>query len=76
LAKGYPMLPPFDLFSGHFSRNDATWVQACEGLTEAYSRMLTVAAERPGPYFVFSSYERKCVASVDTSAPVEADAGA
>jgi hypothetical protein len=32
-----------------------------------HQRMLRLAAEKPGPYFVFSSYTHESVASVDTA---------
>ena len=61
------MVPMFDIFSGIFMSKDAVWIEAKEGLAEAYQSMLRIAAVKPGPYFVFSSYTRTCVASVDTS---------
>jgi len=65
--EGVPMLPMFDIFSGHFMDKDAIWIEAKEGLAEAYQAMLQIAADKPGAYFVFSSYTRTCVASADTS---------
>jgi len=67
------MLPEFDIFSGHFRQPDAMWIEAREELTEAYERMLQVAAAKPGPYFLFSTDTQTCVASVDTSAFREKD---
>ena len=61
------MFPTFDIFSGHFNQQDAIRIEALEGLEEAYEKMLQIAADRPGPYFVLSSDNQKCVASVDTS---------
>lgn len=66
-------LPVFALFSGHFENNDAVWIAAEEGLAESYQKMLQIAAAKPGPYFVFSSYTRKCVASIDTSSLLRED---
>jgi len=67
------MLPLFDIFSGHFLRKDAMWIEACGGSAGAVQRMLEIAAEKPGPYFLFSCYTRKCVMSLDTSSYVEYD---
>ena len=61
------MVPQFDIFSGYFPRTDAIWIDYAEGLAEAYQTMLRLAAEKPGPYFVFSSHAHKSVASIDTT---------
>lgn len=61
------MLPMFDIFSGHFMNKDAVWLESNESLAAAYQRMLRIAADKPGVYFVFSSYTQTCVASLDTS---------
>ena len=66
------MFPTFDIFSGHFRQKDATWIEAREDLPQAYQKMLQVAADKPGPYFILSSNDAQtCVAAVDTSAPQE-----
>jgi hypothetical protein len=57
----------FDVFSGRLSQEDAVWIESAEGLAEAYQRMLRLAADKPGPYFLFSSYAHKSVACIDTS---------
>ena len=61
------MVPMFDVFSGRFSEEDAVWIESAEGLPEAYQRMLRLAADKPGPYFVFSSYSHKSMVCIDTS---------
>jgi hypothetical protein len=65
------MLPLFDIFSGHFLRKDARWIEACGGSANAVQRMLEIAAKKPGPYFLFSCYTRRCVMSLDTTSYVE-----
>jgi len=42
------MLPLFDIFSGHFLRKDAMWIEACRGAAGAIQRMLEIAAKQPG----------------------------
>jgi hypothetical protein len=61
------VFPAFDIFSGHFKQQDVLWVEALEGLEAAYEKMLQIAAEKPGAYFILSSDAQTCVASVDTS---------
>ena len=64
-----PVFPTFDIFSGYFQKNDATWIAAHQDLPEAYQKMLQIAADKPGPYFILSSNDAQtCVAAVDTSA--------
>ena len=63
------MFPTFDIFCGHFKQPDVRWIEAREGLVEAYEKMLQIAADKPGPYFLVSSETQTCVASVDTSFP-------
>jgi len=65
------VLPLFDIFSGHFLRKDAIWIEACSGSAAAVQRMLDIAAAKPGAYFLFNCYTRRCVMSLDTSSYVE-----
>ena len=67
------MIPLFDIFSGHFLRKDAVWIEACGGSADAVRRMLEMAAKKPGPYFMFSCHSRRCVVSVDTSSSAQND---
>ena len=67
------MFPIFVIFSGHFKQNDVMWIEAREGLPEAYEKMLQLAADNPGSYFIFGTGAQTCVASVDTSAFFESD---
>ena len=61
------MLAIFEIFSGRFGDKDALWIETCEGLAESYQKMLQIAADTPGTYFVLSGYDLTCVASIDTS---------
>jgi hypothetical protein len=62
-------LPMFDIFSGRFDDGNAMWVEAVEGLGTAADRMKQLAADNPGPYFVYSTQRRLVVARIDSSAP-------
>jgi len=61
------VFPTFAIFSGHFKQRDVLWIEAREELMEAYEKMLQIAADKPGPYFILSTDTQTCVASVDTS---------
>ena len=61
-------LPTFDIFSGHYGEKDAVWIEAVEGLGNADERMRALAAEKPGPYFVFHTWTHRILSSADTSA--------
>jgi hypothetical protein len=56
--------PTFDIFSGA-SDKDALWVEAVEGLSKARERMEQIAAEKPGPYFLFSGASHSILARVE-----------
>jgi hypothetical protein len=43
------------------------WIDAVAGLKEAYRMMLSIAAVKPGPYFIFDSLQASCVGKVDTT---------
>lgn len=57
----------FDIFNGRFGDNDIVWIESVEGLAACKKRMVTIAAEKPGPYFVFSSIDHLIVAVTDTT---------
>jgi hypothetical protein len=61
-------VPMFDIFSGRFGDADALWLEAVEGLGNAADRMKVLAAEKPGPYFVFSTEKRIVVMAIESSA--------
>jgi hypothetical protein len=58
--------PTFDLFSDHFDA-DALWIEAVQEFGCAVERMKELAAQSPGPYFVFCTRTHKVLASIDTS---------
>ncbi len=59
-------VPEYDLFCGIFDKN-AMWLEAVEGLGNAFERMKDLASEAPGSYFVFCTRTHQVMASVDTS---------
>jgi hypothetical protein len=59
--------PKFDIFAGHSGSNDVLWLETVEGLAAARSRMEEIAAQKPGPYFVFFTSDHSVSASIDTS---------
>ena len=60
------MIPLYDIFFGQ-SRETALWVEAVEGIIPAYERMLHIAAQKPGSYFVCCQTSHQAVASTDTT---------
>ena len=59
-------VPLFDIFQGHYSGKNAIWVAAARGLAAARERMAQLAADKPGPYFVFSTRDQLVLAIIDT----------
>ena len=59
-------VPTFHIFSG-FRDKDALWLDSVEGLAAANEKMKQLGAEKPGPYFIFSTDTHKVLASIDTS---------
>jgi hypothetical protein len=57
--------PTFDIFSGQPGQ-DAIWVEAVVGLSNARERMQQIAAKEPGTYFVFSATGRSVLAQIET----------
>jgi hypothetical protein len=49
-----------------FAFEDAVWIEAVEGLSNARERMQAIAGATPGRYFVFSSRDRSIPASTET----------
>ena len=54
----------FDIFAGNES--DPVWRETVFGLSNARERMEQLAAERPGPYFLFSSTTSAIVSRIET----------
>jgi hypothetical protein len=63
----FHMVAKYDFFSGVLHGKDAFWVGCTECLEKAKEQMNEMAAETPGPFFVFSVSEQRVVAEVDTS---------
>jgi hypothetical protein len=59
-------LPTFEIFSGRVDKN-AIWIETIEGIGNAYELMTKIAAETPGPYFIFCSRSRTLCGSINTS---------
>jgi len=59
-------IPQYDIFLGTFGV-DATWLEAVEGVGNALDRMKFLAAEVPGPYFIFCSKAHRVMASMNTT---------
>ena len=60
-------IPSFDIFAGLPNNKDAVWVETVQGLGDACDHMKALAALTPGPYFVFHTYARTILASIDTT---------
>jgi len=63
--EAFNMLSTFDIFSGTFRQVSVNWIAAVEGFEQAYQRMVMLADDKPGPYFIFNSKNRTCAASID-----------
>jgi hypothetical protein len=63
-------MPKYDIFWGSAYR-DALWIEEVEGLSASCDRMRELAAECPGPYFVFCTPRGVVVANVDSSKLLE-----
>jgi hypothetical protein len=57
--------PTFDIFAG-LPNQGPIWLEAVEGLSNARERMEQIAAEKPGPYFVFSGPQNSIIARTET----------
>jgi hypothetical protein len=57
--------PVFDIFRGPSDQN-AVWVEAVVGLSQARKRMEEIAAAKPGEYFIFGSSSHSILARIDT----------
>jgi hypothetical protein len=71
--------PSFDIFSAR-PDNDACWLEAIDGLSNARERTEQIAAEKSGQYFIFSNESHSVVAQMETftkpEAKDESDGGA
>jgi hypothetical protein len=60
-------VPTFDIFSGRPGDKHAIWLEKVEGLGDAYDRMKALAAENPGPYFIFHIEGHQILASINNT---------
>ena len=63
--------PRYDIFLGQNA--DAIWMEAVDGFGKAYGRMKELAADFPGPYFVFCAQTHSILARIDTSHTTSAE---
>ena len=56
---------PFDIFCG-LPGEDAKWLESVAGLDRAQARMRQLAAQQPGAYFIFNTWNLCVVSEVDT----------
>jgi hypothetical protein len=55
----------FDIWSGT-PQKTGKWLDTVTGLAEARKRMAELAAQTPGPYFIFSAWNRCILDQIDT----------
>jgi hypothetical protein len=55
----------FDIFSGA-PEEHGEFVEAIEGLSSARERMVQIAAQKPGKYFLFSGSSQSILARMQT----------
>jgi hypothetical protein len=65
-------MPAYEVFSGRVDKK-AVWIETVEGLGNAYELMTKIAAETPGPYFIFCSRTRTLCGSINTSTREDMD---
>lgn len=63
-------LRTFDVFSGDVEKG-AVWVCAVNGLAAAKERMESIAARKPGKYFIFKADTQEVVARTETCKATE-----
>jgi hypothetical protein len=61
------LVPTFEIFRGLYLESDALWIECVEGLATAVERMKEIAAEKPGPYFVFDAKSHQVLATINTT---------
>jgi hypothetical protein len=57
----------YHIFSGRYGTRNVLWRYSVEGFGTANQRMKELAAQEPGPYFVFCTEKQDVVAATDTS---------
>jgi hypothetical protein len=66
-------IPVFEIFRGHYGEMDVVLLAIVDGLCAASDHMLQIAAEKPGPYFLFSCETHRVLLKVDTTNQSPAD---
>lgn len=56
----------FEIFFG-VPGADPLWRESVQGLVQARERMLQIATQTPGPYFIYSVDSQSILARVDTA---------
>jgi hypothetical protein len=56
----------YDIFSG-LKDKEPMWLEATNSRESAYERMLAIALEKPGSYFVFCMTTNSIICAVDTT---------
>ena len=66
-------VPQYHIFSG-LRDKDPMWLETVEGFAAAHKRLKELAAQEPGPYFIFCSGTHTVVASTNTSSETDINA--
>ena len=64
-----PEIPALEIFRGQSGDTDVVLIEIVEGRCTACDSMLQLAAEKSGPYFLFSSETHLVLLRIDTSQP-------
>jgi len=62
-----PSAPTYLIFSGCFPEADVLWLESVVGFDAARERMQRLAAQKPGPYFIFSTNIHVVLATIDST---------
>jgi hypothetical protein len=55
----------FDIFSG-VPEEQGLWIEAIEGFSRARERMVQIAAQKPGKYFLFCGRNQSILTRIQT----------
>jgi hypothetical protein len=62
-----PSAPTYLICSGRFPETDVLWLESVVGFGAARERMQRLAAQKPGPYFIFSTNIHVVLATIDST---------
>ena len=62
-----PSAPMYHIFSGRFPETRVLWLESVVGFGAARERMQRLAAQKPGPYFIFSTNIHVVLATIDST---------